>query len=118
MSTEVNCANGNTETEHFVIDGTGNNERPTVVAPKAADSSLGANASAASGTAGSPGTQQQAGTPSSGCRSQKSKKRQNQKTFSLLDIFDMHKGIGSWADAAAADVEKPSSLSALQVCLF
>uniref|UniRef100_A0A915PSZ5 RRM domain-containing protein n=1 Tax=Setaria digitata TaxID=48799 RepID=A0A915PSZ5_9BILA len=43
----------------------------------------------------------------SGCGGKKSKKRQNQKTYSLMDIFDMHKGIGSWADAAA-DIHTPS----------
>ncbi|VDK73993.1 unnamed protein product [Onchocerca ochengi] len=120
MSTEVNCMNGgNPEIHHQQqprTDGMENNlvltTTTAVVKPIVAEETdffpetIGTNnhpvGALCSGT-----------TPAPGSRSQKSKKRQNQKTFSLLDIFDMHKGIGSWADAAAdvhATSNSPSTL--------
>ncbi|VDO52107.1 unnamed protein product [Onchocerca flexuosa] len=116
MSTEVNCMNGgNPEIRHqhqSRTDGMENNLVRTT-APAVVKSIVAEETDFfpdAIGTNNHPvGTLCSGTTPASGSRSQKSKKRQNQKTFSLLDIFDMHKGIGSWADAAADTTSNPSS---------
>ncbi|CAG9535768.1 unnamed protein product [Cercopithifilaria johnstoni] len=109
MSAEVNCINsGNSEIHHQqqkpLTDGMENSVILTT-APSAVKSIVTEETDflpETTGTNSHPvGTLCSASGPGSGSRNQKSKKRQNQKTFSLMDIFDMHKGIGSWADAAA-----------------
>uniref|UniRef100_A0A0R3S0B0 RRM domain-containing protein n=1 Tax=Elaeophora elaphi TaxID=1147741 RepID=A0A0R3S0B0_9BILA len=109
MSTEVNCINGGNSEIHRqqqepLTDGMEKSVviTTTLAAVKSIVTEETGFLPENSGTNSHPvGTLCSASGPSSGNRSQKSKKRQNQKTFSLMDIFDMHKGIGSWADAAA-----------------
>ncbi|KAL4003276.1 RNA recognition motif family protein [Acanthocheilonema viteae] len=118
MSTEVNCINGGklhkSEIHHQQQESlTDGMENSVVLAttPSAVKSIVTEETDFLPETTGtnnhSVGTLCPASGSGSG-RSQKSKKRQNQKTFSLMDIFDMHKGIGSWADAAAADAHTTS----------
>ncbi|VIO92040.1 RNA binding protein, putative [Brugia malayi] len=116
MSAEVNCMTGGNSGIHHqqeepITDGMENNVvlTTTPAAVKSISTEETDLFPETTGTNNHPvGTLCSVSGPGSGSRSQKSKKRQNQKTFSLMDIFDMHKGIGSWADAAAADAHATS----------
>lgn len=123
MSTDVNCINGGNSEIHYqkqepLTDGMENNVSLTTTssAVKSIVTEETDFLPEAAGTNTHPtGTLCSTSGPGSGNRNQKSKKRQNQKTFSLMDIFDMHKGIGSWADAAADTHATSYSPSAIQV---
>ncbi|VDN02722.1 unnamed protein product [Thelazia callipaeda] len=122
MSAEADRVNGGDREnlqQHFITEKTENNSLPKIVSEVAKpvvseDTECIPEVTAANN--------QPAGTPCSGPvsgRCQKMKKKQNQKTFSLVDIFNMHERIGSWADAAVADVppsySQEETLSVAQV---